>query len=102
MKLPAGDGAVVDADKLRNDCLSRTHPRGRHKARMFARHLGLGRDHGEILGGALLRAASNADAVARRSDQYGARGSRTDVVDREVSRARRRQRVGDDVRGQTG
>lgn len=36
MKLPNGDRAVVDIVKLTDYCLSTTHPRGRHKARVFA------------------------------------------------------------------
>jgi len=41
MKLPGGSNAVVDIAKLRDYCLSATHPRGRHKARVFASSLGL-------------------------------------------------------------
>lgn len=36
MKLPNADRAVVGLAKLRDYCLSPTHPRGRHKARVFA------------------------------------------------------------------
>jgi hypothetical protein len=36
MKLPNGDRAIVDLEKLRAYCLNPQHPRGRHKARVFA------------------------------------------------------------------
>jgi len=41
MKLPNPERAVVDLEKLRNYCLSLSHPRGRHKARVFEAVLGL-------------------------------------------------------------
>jgi hypothetical protein len=41
MRLPNGDQAIVEIVKLRDYCLSPTHPRGRHKARVFAAVLGL-------------------------------------------------------------
>ena len=41
MKLPNADHAVVDIAKLRDYCLSPDHPRGRHKARVFAAVLGV-------------------------------------------------------------
>ncbi len=41
MKLPNSDRAVVDIAKLRDYCLNPAHPRGRHKARVFAAALGL-------------------------------------------------------------
>jgi len=40
MKLPNPERAIVDLKKLRDYCLSSEHPRGRHKARMFAAILG--------------------------------------------------------------
>lgn len=36
MKLPNGEGAIVELAKLRDYCLSQSHPRGRHKARVFS------------------------------------------------------------------
>lgn len=47
MKLPNGDRAVVDIAKLRDYCLSADHPRGRHKARVFASATGLTTEHAE-------------------------------------------------------
>jgi len=36
MRLPGGDAAVVDLRKLTEYCLNPDHPRGKHKARVFA------------------------------------------------------------------
>ena len=40
VKLPNGEHAVVDLSKLRNSCLNKGHPQGRHKARQFLSALG--------------------------------------------------------------
>ena len=63
MRLPNAERAVVDIEKLRDYCLSGEHPRGRHKARVFAAALGLTADHAEFLRDALLDAARTHDAV---------------------------------------
>lgn len=73
MRLPNGDQAVVDVRKLREYCLSPTHPRGRHKARVFAAVLGVELKDAELLRNALLKAAETADAVPGRTDRYGDR-----------------------------
>jgi Domain of unknown function (DUF6883) len=73
MQLPNGDRAVVDLAKLRDYCLNPTHPRGRHKARVFASVLGLTADHAEELRVVLLAAAVSNDAVATDADDYGQR-----------------------------
>jgi len=39
--LPNGDRAILDIRKLEDYCLSPSHPRGRHKARVFQRVLGV-------------------------------------------------------------
>jgi len=71
MKLPNGDGAVVDIAKLRDYCLNPNHPRGRHKARVFAAALGLTADDAETLCDALMAAARTAEAAATDQDEYG-------------------------------
>jgi hypothetical protein len=48
---------VVELSKLRDYCLSDTHPRGRHKARVFRSRLGLTAADSETLRHALLDAA---------------------------------------------
>jgi hypothetical protein len=71
MKLPNGDRAVVDDAKLRDYCLSTTHPRGRHKARLFASTLGIRAEHIGLLKSALLDAVANNDATATRRNAFG-------------------------------
>lgn len=73
MKLPGGEHAVVDLAKLRNYCLNERHPRGRHKARVFASVLGLTRQDAEILQDALRLAATEEPATFGERDDYGQR-----------------------------
>ena len=75
MKLPNGADAVVDIEKLRDYCLSRSHPLGRHKARVFEAALGLAAPDAFILQLALLQAASREDAVPSVTDSFGTRYS---------------------------
>ena len=73
MKLPGGEHAVVEIVKLRDYCLNPSHPRGRHKARVFAAALSLGQSDAELLRKELLRAAREADATEGDADRYGER-----------------------------
>ncbi len=73
MKLPGGELAVVEIAKLRNYCLNERHPRGRHKARVFATALGLTAADADLLRRALLKAAIEGDAVSGERDDYGQR-----------------------------
>ena len=73
MKLPNADRAVVEMEKLRDYCLSSYHPRGRHKARVFATALGLTADDAEELRQAILSAALAEDAMPAERDEYGQR-----------------------------
>ncbi|MCI2429576.1 hypothetical protein LM604_02825 [Candidatus Acetothermia bacterium] len=73
MKLPNPERAVVEIEKLRDYCLSFEHPRGRHKARVFAAALGITADHAESLREALLAAARAHDAILTEQDEYGQR-----------------------------
>ena len=61
MKLPNGERAVVEIEKLRSYCLNPHHPRGRHKARVFA-SVGIRDGDAGELREALLRAALQAEA----------------------------------------
>ena|SRR5579859_134358 len=73
MKLPNAERAIVADEKLRDYCLNPEHPRGRHKARVFAAKTGLTVLGVELLRTALLEAAYNGKAVATEKDQYGQR-----------------------------
>jgi hypothetical protein len=71
--LPQAEHAILAPAKLADYCLSASHPRGRHKARVFREALGLGSRDAEWLGQALLAGLSTADAVELESDEFGTR-----------------------------
>ena len=73
MKIPNCEGAIVDIRKLRDYCLSMEHPRGRHKARVFASALGLTLDDAESLQEKLLEVACADNAAVGEDDEYGQR-----------------------------
>jgi hypothetical protein len=72
-KLPNSENAVVEVRKLHDYCLSPEHPRGRHKARVFASALGLTVEDSDELRRALLSAAVLGEAVPAEEDEYGQR-----------------------------
>ena len=71
--LPNGDHAVVEVDKLAEYCLNPEHPRGRHKARVFAAAIGFTTDHATELQQALVDAARTQPAVPTDHDDFGRR-----------------------------
>lgn len=73
MKMPGGDAAIVDVAKLTGYCLNHDHPRGKHKARVFAAALGFTAENAEELRAALLAAAASVEAKQTASDQFGTR-----------------------------
>ncbi len=73
MRMPNANRAVVDMAKLTEYCLSPDHPRGKHKARVFAAVLGLTAEHAEELHDTLLAAARTDAATPGDSDEYGQR-----------------------------
>jgi Domain of unknown function (DUF6883) len=73
MKLPNGDRAVVDIEKLRNYCLNPTHVKGKHKARVFRAALGLTREDAGRLREILLGVARTGEARQGKSDDFGQR-----------------------------
>jgi hypothetical protein len=72
-RLPNAEAAIIDVRKLDGYALDPTHPRGRHKARVFAAALGLGRGDAPWLRGAVLRAVPDLEAVEELKDGYGVR-----------------------------
>lgn len=70
--MPGGEAAIVDREKLTGYCLNPEHPRGKHKARVFAT-LGFTIDNAGDLRDALLTAAAARDAVPDASDRFGDR-----------------------------
>lgn len=73
MNLPRAERAVVDVEKLRDYCLNPAHPRGRHKARVFASALRLFREDAEWLKAKLLDAALRDLAKKAEEDEFGQR-----------------------------
>lgn len=73
MKLPGGDKAVVDPEKLIAYCLNPEHPRGKHKARVFANTTGFTVYNAEELRAALLAEAATRNAQRTSSDSFGDR-----------------------------
>jgi len=88
MKLPNGEHAVVDVQKLRVYCLNPQHPRGRNKARVFAA-VGIRQEDADDLRAALLAAARNADARVGVPSPYGQRY----ILDFDWLRANRAVRI---------
>jgi len=74
MMLPNGDRAIVDLAKLVNYCLDPTHPRGKHKAKVFAASLGFLLPDAAQLRALLLAAArTSSNALPGLADPYGTR-----------------------------
>jgi hypothetical protein len=86
MLLPYAASATLDIRKLAEYCLDPTHPRGRHKARVFRDALGLTAADTNWLGHALLDGVRAAAAVELTSDMHGTRWR----IDIPVSRHERR------------
>jgi hypothetical protein len=86
-RLPNSDQLILELRKLEDYCLSPSHPRGRHKARVFRNALGLTRDDAEWLRNTLIDAARRADAVALESDAAGQRWRVDIAVARQDRRA---------------
>jgi hypothetical protein len=70
--LPNGDQAILDARKIEGYCLNPSHPRGRHKARVFRDALDLQRSDALWLRDALLEAARSGEASWDGEDAWGA------------------------------
>lgn len=73
MKLPNAVQAVVEIEKLRDYCLSETHPRGKHKARVFAATFGITSEHADELRDLILQGIQNEEAELGEQDEYGQR-----------------------------
>jgi len=72
-RLPNAARAVVDVEKLRDYCLNLSHPRGQHKAMVFASALGIRAEHAEMFRQSLLAAAVSGTPMPAEEDDYGRR-----------------------------
>ena len=71
-RLPNSDHATLDISKIQDYFLNPSHPRGRHKARVFREALDLQRSDAAWLRGALLEAARTGEASEVAVDTWGA------------------------------
>lgn len=71
--LPEPDRAHVDLRKLADYALDPEHPRGKHKAKVFASVLGLGPADAEWLRDEILKGVQIAEAKPGASDEHGMR-----------------------------
>jgi hypothetical protein len=70
-RLPHGDQAILDIRKIEDYCLNPSHPRGRHKARVFREALGLQWSDASWLRDVLLEAARSGEAFQDGEDAWG-------------------------------
>ena len=75
MKLPNAELAIIDIEKIRDYCLNQDHPRGKHKARVFERDLGLTTGETEELIISIKKGIQEAECFEGEGDAYGQRYS---------------------------
>ena len=85
-RLPHSDEAILDIRKIEDYCLSPSHPRGRHKARVFREALDLRRSDASWLRDGLLEAARSGEAFQVAEDTWGTHW-RLDVTIRRQERS---------------
>jgi hypothetical protein len=72
-KVPNTDIAILDIRKIADYCLSPTHPRGRHKARVFRDALGINQNDAGWLQTVLLDGLQRAEATLLLDDDQETR-----------------------------
>lgn len=73
MKLPRHADATIDLAKLRDYVLNPDHPRGKHKAKVFARVLGFDARDAHELKLQILSQIGEAECLPGLNDNYGQR-----------------------------
>jgi hypothetical protein len=71
MRLPGAERARIPTDKLVRYALDPSHPRGRHKARVFASALGITSNEWRYLHDQILEALPNAPVRSTRITPFG-------------------------------
>jgi hypothetical protein len=71
MKMPNGDLAIIDDEKLLSYLLDPLHRYGRHHAELFRQLIGIDRDTWWQLHEALRKAASDGEATAGKPSEFG-------------------------------
>jgi hypothetical protein len=69
--LPYSNQAILDIRKIEDYCLSPSHPRGRHKARVFREALNLQQSDSSWLRDTLLEASRSGEAFQDGKDTWG-------------------------------
>lgn len=73
MILPNANKAIVDIKKLEGYCLNTSHPRGKHKAKVFKRVLGLTANDARLLSAKLKEVVSEVESTFLFGDDFGKR-----------------------------
>ena len=73
MTLPNAEIAVVDIVKIRDYSLNPDHSKGKHKARVFLKALGIDKNDAEKLRQIILKAVLTAEAIEQEPSEYGRR-----------------------------
>jgi hypothetical protein len=71
LKLPNGDQAIIDEEKILSYLLDPLHRHGRHHAELFRRRLGINRDAWMLLYEALQTAAREGEATPGQPSSFG-------------------------------
>lgn len=69
--LPNYELAEIPDEKIYDYCLNPYHERGQHKAKIFRQALGINREHGELLKGAILARLAEFDVTDIRNNNFG-------------------------------
>lgn len=85
MPLPNAEEAIIEVEKLRDYCLNRNHPRGKHKARILEAALGITQEDSGELRQVILSEIRTAECEFGELDEYGSRYT----VDLEMKRNKR-------------
>lgn len=71
VKLPNGTHAIVPAGKLKEYCLNPLHPDGKHKAKVFAKALGIRQDNHTALTKLVLESAESGVVTRIQENEFG-------------------------------
>jgi hypothetical protein len=100
-RLPRDDQAIIDIRKIREYCLDPSHPRGRHKARVFADALGVQQSDAAWLRVVLLEGARSGEVLHLGTDAWGSQWRLDVSIERQGKRGVVRTiwivRAGDEV-----
>jgi len=73
MKLPNAEKAIIDDRKIKDYCLNPEHPRGKHKAKVFQRSLGVTSENSLELINQIRNGIMQTDCLKGDLDDHGQR-----------------------------